>query len=197
MASRFDISDKLIHFTGGECVEDAFARLRSIIHDKKLVGSGRMIRGAYRCVCFTAAPLAAFAAAFVSRFPFTRYSQFGLIFDKNWVFERGGRPVIYQPYSDFDLLPEDLRWLHVRFEPTSDIAIDWTWEREWRVRADELTFTSADAAIVVPNEKWADELRRKHDVHQDVTVESYSQVMDREIAELWREKFPWRVVPLG
>ena len=102
MARRFDISDKLIHFTGGgECVDNAFARLRAIIRGGRLIANSRMIRGGYRCVSFTEAPLPAFAPAFISEFPFTRYSPFGLMFEKNWIFERGGRPVIYQPDSDF------------------------------------------------------------------------------------------------
>ena len=89
MARRFDISDKLIHFTsGGECVNDAFTRLRVITREGRLIGS-RMIRGGYRCVSFTEALLPAFAPAFNSEFPFTRYSQFGLMFDKNWIFRRG------------------------------------------------------------------------------------------------------------
>ena len=63
------------------------------------------------------------------------------MFEKNWLFKRGGRPVIYQPESDFDLLPEDLRWRHVRFELTEEKVVDWTWEREWRVCCDDLAFT--------------------------------------------------------
>lgn len=199
MARRFDISDKLIHFTGGggECMDDAFARLRAIIREGRLIAGNRMIRGGYRCVSFTEAPIAAFAPAFVSQFPFTRYSQFGLMFEKNWIYERGGRPVIYQPDSDFHLLPEDLRWRHVRFEPIGEQVVDWTWEREWRILCDELAFAPAEAAIVVPNEQWANELRRVHDDDQDMIVELYAQAIDQEIAEMWREKFPWRVVPLG
>ncbi|SRR6266567_4662504 len=198
MAKRFDISDKLIHFTGGgQCADGAFARLRAIIREGRLIGGNRRIRGGYRCVSLTEALLAAFAPAFISQFPFTRYSQFGLMFEKNWIYERGGRPVIYQPDCDFDLLPEDLRWRHVRFEPTAESVIDWTWEREWRVCCDELTFTAADAAIVVPDEQWVNELRRIHDADQDMTVELYAQAVDRELAELWREEFRWRVVPLG
>jgi len=130
MAGRFDISEKLIHFTGGESPDDAFARLRAIIRDGRLVAGNRMIRGGYRCVCFTEAPLAAFAPAFVRLFPFTRYSQFGLMFEKKWIYECGGRPVIYQPDSDFHLLPEQLRWRHVRFEPIGEQVVDFTWERE-------------------------------------------------------------------
>jgi len=197
MARRFDISDKLIHFTAGEALEDAFDRLGAIVREGRLIGGSRMIRGGYRCISFTEAPLAAFAPAFMRQFPFTRYSPFGLMFEKNWVFERGGRPVIYQPESDFDLLPEDLRWRHVRFEPTREIAIDWTWEREWRIRCDELAFTPAEAVIVVPDEQWAHQLRRIHDAHQDMIVELYAEAVDADIAEIWREQFPWHIVPLG
>jgi hypothetical protein len=119
------------------------------------------------------------------------------MFEKNWIFERGGRPVIYQPDSDFDLLPEDLRWRHVRFEPTGEKVIDWTWEREWRVRCDELAFTPAYAVIVVPNDQWANKLRRLHDAYQDMIVELYAEAIDQDIAGIWRGHFPWRVVPLG
>lgn len=70
MARRFDISDKLIHFTGGvECVDDAFTRLRAIIREGRLIGSSRMIRGGYRCVSFTEAPFPAFAPGFIRDFP--------------------------------------------------------------------------------------------------------------------------------
>jgi hypothetical protein len=144
MPTRFDISEKLIHFTSGESADDAFARLRAIIGERRLIAGNRMIRGGYRCVCFTEAPPAAFADAFVSRAPFTRCSRFGLMFDKTWVYDRGGRPVIYQPDSDFSILPEALRWRHVRFEPTSEQVIDFTWEREWRIPCDELTFSAAN-----------------------------------------------------
>jgi hypothetical protein len=198
MARRFDISDKLIHFTGsGEPMDDAFARLKAIIRERRLIGGGRMIRGGYRCISFTEAPLAAFAPAFISQFPFTRYSHFGLMFGKNWIYEHGGRPVIYQPDWDFDLLPEELRWRHVRFELTGENVIDWTWEREWRIRCEELAFTPAEAAIVVPDQAWANELRRIHDAYQDMVVELYAEAVDQDIAEMCRKEFPWRVVPLG
>jgi hypothetical protein len=80
------------------------------------------------------------------------------MFDKSWIFDHGGRPVIYQPDSDFTILPEDLRWRHVRFEPTGEQAIDFTWEREWRIRCQELHFSPAEAVIIVPNDEWADAL---------------------------------------
>ena len=196
MATRFDISEKLIHFTSGESPASAFARLLPIIGERRLIAGNRMIRGGYRCVCFTEARLAAFADAFVGRAPFTRCSRFGLMFDKTWVYDRGGRPVIYQPDSDFSILPEALRWRHVRFEPTSEQVIDFTWEREWRIPCDELTFSQAEAVIVVPNDQWVGALRRSHDAEQDIDVEMYAMVVEREIAELWREPLRWHVVAL-
>ena len=196
MANRFDISQKLIHFTSGESPEDAFDRLTAIISERRLIGGASLIRGSYKCVCFTEAPLAAFTDAFVRPYPFRRYSQFGLMFEKSWIYDRGGRPVIYQPESDFNILPDELRWRHVRFELACDPIIDWTWEREWRIRCDELPFSEAEAIIVVPNNQWIDALRDGHDAEQDIDVELYSMVMEKEIAELWRKAFRWRVVAL-
>jgi hypothetical protein len=37
MAKRFDLSDKLIHFTRGESQEDAFSKLRAIIGERSLI----------------------------------------------------------------------------------------------------------------------------------------------------------------
>src|ERR1035441_5583711 len=108
MTRRFDISDKVIHFTRGESQDDAFTRLRAIISARRLIAGNHMVRGGYRCVSFTEAPIEAFVDVFVQRFPFTRYSQFGLMFQKSWIYDRSGRPVIYQPDSDFGILPEEL-----------------------------------------------------------------------------------------
>jgi hypothetical protein len=98
------------------------------------------------------------------------------MFDKSWVYNRGGRPVIYQPDSDFSVLPEELRWRHVRFELSEEQVIDFTWEREWRIHCDELPFSQAEAVIVVPNSEWATVLRRRHDAEQDMDVELYAMV---------------------
>ena len=155
-----------------------------------------MIRGGYRCVCFTEAPLVAFKEDFVRAFPFTRYSQFGLMLNKSWLYDRGGRPVIYQPDSEFDLLPEQLRWRHVRFEPTSDPVVDFTWEREWRIRCDDLPFSESDAVVIVPNSKWANALVQAHEDDQNIQIQQYSLVMEAQIAELLREEFHWRLISL-
>jgi hypothetical protein len=109
MRTRPDVSNKLIHFTSGDSAENAFSRLRAIIAERRLIAGNRMIRGWYRCVCFTEAPLSAVANGFAGRLPSSRYAPFGLMFDKAWIFAHGGRPVIYQPDNEFSELPEEMR----------------------------------------------------------------------------------------
>jgi hypothetical protein len=95
------------------------------------------------------------------------------------------------------MLPEELRWRHVRFELAGDQLVDFTWEREWRTRRAELRFSERDAVIVVPNAECVRALGRAHDEEQDIEIQQYSLVMDPEIADWWlREEFRWRVVPL-
>ena len=199
MPRRADVSDNLIHFTKGSSAVDAFGRLRQIMSERRLLAGDYMIRGGYRCVCFTEAPLTAIAESFFDDFPSFRYAPFGLMFHKSLVFAAGGRPVIYQPESEFLALPEEIRWRHVRYEPSIENSIDFTWEREWRIRCEEFCFRTSDAVIVVPTGEWIDYLLEIHRHEQDIIVEAYSTVFEGDemyIAEQLREEFRWRVVSL-
>lgn len=193
MNPRPDITDKLVHFTSGVSYEDAFDRLRNIIANRRLLGNGDKIRGNYKCICFTEAPLLSLPNGLVNPSAYSRYSPFGVIFEKQWVFKQGGRPVIYQPDSDFSLLPESLQWRHVRYEPD---VIDFTWEREWRIHCEELHFEPNVAAIVVPEDVWAEVLLAEHYAQQDTKVYQYSQIIDKHLAEQYRDDFPWRIIAL-
>ena len=197
MKTRPDLSDKVIHFTSGDSADGAFSRLRTIIAERRLISGSRMIRGGYRCVCFTEAPISAVANGFVGRLPPSRYAPFGLMFDKAWVFAHGGRPVIYEPENDFSTLPEEMRWRHVRYEPVGDAIVDFTWEREWRLPCEELRFSPDEAVIVLPNGEWSELLREIHGSEQDMVVEAYATVLEREIAEQLRDPFLWHIVTLG
>ena len=75
--------------------------------------------------------------------------------------------------------------------------IDFTWEREWRIKCEELTFSSADVTIVLPSKEWASALLQRHDDEQDLMVELYANAMEREDAELWREPFRWHMEVLN
>lgn len=197
MPPRPDISDKVIHFTRGATAAAALESLLTIVVEGRLLGGNGMIRGGYNCVCFTEAPLPALATGLVNSGSFSRYSPFGLMFEKAWLHARGGRPVIYQPDAEFTALPEAMRWRHVRYEPSATPPIDFTWEREWRIRCQELAFASAEAAIVVPDDDAEALIRDIWDQQQELEAESYSTLFEQTIVELMRDAFPWRVVRLS
>jgi hypothetical protein len=74
---------------------------------------------------------------------------------------KGGRPVIYGPDPDYAKLPEEMRYRHVRFYLSAETTIDHTWEREWRIKTDELPITPDDVTVVVPDRKVKNALVKK------------------------------------
>lgn len=193
---RPDISPYVIHFTKGVGQESAVDVLRRIILGRRILGGDGHVRGGHFCVCFTESPLEGIAGWLVNEHGYSRYAPFGIMFHKRYVFGLGGRLVIYGPASDYEALPEHMRWRHVRYEPESDRPVDFTWEREWRVLADEVAFTPATARIVVPDEEAAEQLGAQLDQLEDYTIELYSLVMDEDLAQQYREPCPWEIVVL-
>jgi hypothetical protein len=194
--ARDDISDKLIHFTRGGTLEEAFTNLRTIIDEGRLIGGNGFVKGGYKCVCFSEAPLAALEHGLLNSSAYSRYSPFGVMFEKKWIFEHGGRPVIYQPDAEYDVLPESYKWRHVRYEPHEEEPKDFTWEREWRVQTEELNFDPSVAAVVVPDRDWAERLIAEHESDQEFKTLQYSQIMDEELAKQYREAFDWLIYVL-
>jgi len=195
MSSRRDISNFLVHFTKGDN-EEAFQRLCSIINERLISATSKKIKGGYKCVCFTEAPLTSLRDGLVNPDAYSRYSPFGIIFGKRWIFKLGGRPVIYQTNEEFEGLPMEYRWRHVRYEPNRDELIDFTWEREWRIKCGALRFDPSSAGIVVPDEDWAQRMISEHEAEQEFDVRIYSLIIDDFIAEQYSEEFPWRIYPL-
>src|SRR5207244_8179261 len=98
-------------------------------------------KGKYRCVSFSETPLASLSDGLVNEEYYSKYSTFGIMVSKKWLFSHGGRPVIYQPLSEYQALPESHRWRLMTFELRDRYSFsDFTWEREWRIKCDELTF---------------------------------------------------------
>jgi|SRR5689334_18210492 len=155
---RDDLSSKLIHLTRGETNAEAANAFLSIIGERRLLGSTRDIRGGYRCLCFTEAPVGKLAHVLAAAEQM-RYKSFGIMVDKKWLFDRGGRPVIYQPESEYDLLHESQRFRHVRYEPGS---VDFSWEREWRIKTELLEIEPASATLIVPTRTWEKWFQDKH-----------------------------------
>jgi hypothetical protein len=147
-------------------------------------------------VCFTESPLISLSSGLVNVHNYSQYAPFGIMFDKRWIFQQGGRPVIYQTDTEYDELPQKLRWRHVRYEPTNEPPIDFTWEREWRINCEELVFSPVEVVILVPDEEWRERLLNDHEDDQNYVVRSISLVLDDDIAQQYWDNFPWQVMCL-
>jgi hypothetical protein len=166
---RGDLSNRLIHLTRSDSAQEAKERFSAILRGGRLLGSTRDIRGGAKCICFSEAPLANIVQSLgdSARNGF-RYAPFGVMVSKQWLFSKGGRPVIYQSEEEFSHLPESLQFRHVRYEPGS---VDYTFEREWRVRTDSLKLDPSETTVVVPTRGWEQRLQQQ-DVMASVTAGS-------------------------
>ena len=186
---RDDLSTKLIHFTSGSDQEAADIFLK-IINEGKLIGGSGYIKGGYTCICFTESPIGKLAHILANRQAYNfRYAPFGVTVDKLWVWEKGGRPVIYQSDEEYELLHEDQRYRHKRYEP--DKNIDFTWEREWRIKTDVLSLEPQKTTLIVPSRSWADQLIERH------MEEVRSRVMIMEdMGHFYVDRYPWHFIAL-
>lgn len=157
---RDDLSNKLIHLTKGggpddtKHREDAAFNLYHIMDKQMLLGCPGCIKGKFYCVCFTEAPISKLSIIFSNKNQTDyKYQPYGVMVDKKWLYSKGGRPVIYGHDSEYDLLPDAFKYRHVRFDLGSDPIIDFTWEREWRIRTDYLDIQPEDVTIIVPDRK--------------------------------------------
>jgi len=191
---RPDISLNLVHFTSGSTWEEAFKRLQKIIRERRILGSIGKRKGGYRCVSFSEAPLVSIEEGLKNLDDYSRYSPFGIMVTKQWLFTKGGRPVIYQPDSEYRALPETHRWRHVLYEIRDGFQFsDFTWEREWRIPCEHLEFDHTTAQLVVPDSSWASRLVREHEDDQDYTVRHYSLIMEASLAQYYWDPFQWTV----
>lgn len=190
---RDDLSNKLIHLIRGETVDEAFGKFQSILNEGKLRGGTGYIKGGYRCICFTETPIS--KLGYVLANPDVanmRYRPMGIMLDKKWVFEQGGRPVIYQPTSDYEKLPEELRYRHVCLElDRPGTPVDLTWEREWRLHKDELPLPIESTTVILPARYWRDVLVESHirDIQGQVLVLGKDAALDVT-------PYPWHIIVL-
>jgi hypothetical protein len=172
---RADISNYLVHFTKGN---NAFADFTSIIKEATLRGGTGYIKGGYRCVCFSEAPLHALQTVLEQpRSHDFKYSPYGVVVSKRWLFALGGRPVIYQSDLEYGELPEKIRWRHVRYEPTLTNPIDHTAEREWRIQLDKLALPE-EAILVMPNLEELREICDEHSLADHIPADLYDPLKD-------------------
>ncbi|MGX5872952.1 hypothetical protein MJ547_04220, partial [Burkholderia gladioli] len=160
---RIDLSDRLIHLSKAHSKEsttprlDALQNLISILSEKRLRGANGMIKGKHLCVCFSEAPIATLTHLLARQGQGGyKYQPYGVMVEKHWLFEKGGRPVIYATEEEYPDLYPDLRYRYVKFDLRGPAAVDFTWEREWRILTEGLPITPEEVTVIVPNREAKD-----------------------------------------
>lgn len=153
---RDDLSDRLYHLTKDANAFDIFVQ---ILNDQALIGGDGFIRGKHKCVCFSEAPISKLSQILATPHGDYKYRPYGFVFSKRWVYSQGGRPVIYQEQAAYDRMDPSKQHLHVRFELGESYSVDYTWEREWRIKTDRLQFTPDNVTVLMPTRLISDSLK--------------------------------------
>jgi hypothetical protein len=155
---RRDMSDLLFHFTRRTKTESAKNVLDKILNERKLKGTAKSSEQD-KFICFTEAPIqecnSIFSLVSIATQPghLPRYEPYGVAVPKKWLYEKGGRHVIY---DHPDARKEISSSQNYRFAPYSPLdGKDFTWEREWRIKSSELELDPASTLVVVPTAKEA------------------------------------------
>lgn len=138
---RPDISDWVVHFTQGTA-EPAKKALKGILDDGlKNFGKG---------ICFSESPITQFSNLFkiFEKYENPRFAPYGVAVKKEWLFQKGGRPVINLPEQERQYLNDEISWLFEEYVPQKR---DFTWQREWRVKEATLPLSNSDTIVIVPN----------------------------------------------
>jgi hypothetical protein len=175
IASRIDICAQVTHLTKRSPSQNAFDVLIEILTTHILNGStttSGFITGNRPAVCFMESPLYSICQNIdFEQKIFTgmagsgrrRYEPFGLMFPKEYIYQNGGRPVIYDNTNDAKLyLNQNEWWRIVKFDLTdTNNIVDWTHEREWRI-PDNFDFDVKLATVILPNSNMFKAFYTKH-----------------------------------
>ncbi len=125
---------------------DAPAVLWRIVQSSRLLASGRLIRGRFPVVSFTAVHPERIADLHRYRAHLLRwdFEPWGIVFDRDWLVNRQVRPVQYRPSHEFEQLSPDERPWYQKHEPP---ACDYSAEEEWRISGD-VEFSDVSPALV-------------------------------------------------
>jgi hypothetical protein len=159
-----DYLDDLI-LARGDTQHSALAALKRIVRTRRLVATGRTIRGSAPVVSFTDVPLAELDRLRVFRPHRGRwdFEPYGICIRRDWLIQRGTRSVRYGDEALWQgLLAAERPFFQLsRTRPRrGNRTIDWTVEREWRHVGDvDLRCLAPDEGLLfVPTEVAAYEL---------------------------------------
>lgn len=146
---RVDLSNKLTHLIRANSDHEAIETLYRIACTGHLEGTTTGVIGNTQVVCFSEAPEGEFIKEK------NHFKPFGISIDKIYFFSSGGRPVIYQPKEEHAFIDPELHWKIVTYNPTSSTKnrwVDWSWQREWRIKTDRFLLPVEQTTFLVPSE---------------------------------------------
>lgn len=160
---RDDVSRNLVHLVREPSKKAEFQTATDIFFEilrtKTLLGGTGKIKGKFKCICFSEAPISKLGQILaLPGIHGMRYKPFGFMVRKEWLYKKGGRPVIYQHEREYDLLPDEFKYRHVTYEPPS---VDFSWEREWRIQTDKLLLNPSDITAIVPNRSFVEKIKQE------------------------------------
>lgn len=197
LRKRPDVAPNLLHLLHADTRGDAFGLLRSIVAGRCLSASDEGIRDGSRCVSFAEAPIRQLREVYRwTAERDARVQPFGVLLGKDYLFALGGRPVIYQSDAEYDELPAALRYRHVHYDPITVPPIDYTWEREWRLRTDVLQLEPERCCIVVASEADRAALFMEHAEREELRLEALGPAVGGLLSDELAESFPWPVISL-
>jgi hypothetical protein len=138
--------------------------LIAILSDQLIRGGRRMVRGGDPAVCMFDMPLPELRTVLI-RENRRRYECFGIAVDRRYAFKMGARPVIYMPWREArDVVAPNDHWRVVSTEMDRTPPVDWTHEREWRLKGD-LQLKPDLCVALVENWRDADEVYDRFNGH--------------------------------
>jgi hypothetical protein len=159
---RVDLSDRVTHLIRNKNGEETAAdTLHKIATDQYLKSTNTAVIGGDSVVCFSEAPLSEFTKESA------HFQPFGISIKKSHLFSLGGRPVIYQPKEEHKYIDSSIIWKVVSYNPTEEDWIDWSWQREWRIKTDALFLAPEQAIFIVPTEEHREILISRYRAHEE------------------------------
>lgn len=153
--SRSYLTNVLVHLTKDSETDKAIDVLIKIIRDGYLKASSQgFIIGGEKVVCFQEVPLNSIKENLSYEEEKLkgkkRYSKFGIAISREDIYLNEGRPVIYETLNSIkDNIDKSEQWRCVNFDLNNEENyIDFTFEREWRLRRDIEILFKYDKIII-------------------------------------------------
>jgi hypothetical protein len=131
-------------------------RLDAILGQERILGFPPFgAQSSQPMVCFSESPIDHLRHLLGER----RWRPWGLVFARDFVYDRDGGPVFYARPRQLEQAPADLHSWMVGLGKSDGGFQDWTHEREWRVPGAALDFDANDVvAVLVGQFDWAPSL---------------------------------------